>query len=315
MTRAQSPHPEIQAFLEQMDAIPSPTISALSPEGARRFSEQMFAPPDDSQPVGDVMELLIPGPEGQIPIRVYIPDRAGPFPALVYYHGGGWVIGSLDTYDETCRTIASQADCMVISVDYGLAPEHRFPEPVVECYAAAEWVIENADSLQIDPERIAVGGDSAGGNLAAAVTQMARERDGPTFAHQVLVYPVTDYSFETDSYEENGDGYLLTREAMEWFWDQYLESPIDGQNPYASPLRARDLSNLPPATVLTCGFDPLRDEGIAYADRLREAGVDVNHVNYDDAIHGIVQMLAEPDLTRARDLISDVSEDLRSAFE
>jgi acetyl esterase len=310
---AEEPHSEIAGLLQQMGAAPMPSFSALSPQGARQFSKAMFPTADEPEPVGDVMDLSITD-EG-IPIRVYVPEREGPYPTLVYLHGGGWVIGDLDMYDATCRAITNAADCMVVSVDYRLAPEHEFPVPLEDCYAAAEWVFDTAEAMQVDTDNVAIGGDSAGGNLAAAVTQMARNRDGPSFAHQLLIYPVTDHSYDTPSYEDNSEGYLLTKADMEWFWDHYLRDDIDGQNPYASPLKAQDLQGLPPATVVTCGFDPLRDEGAAYAKELEEAGVDTNHIHYEDAIHGIAQLLVDPmELTRARDLISDVGEEMKTTL-
>lgn len=220
MSAADEPHPEIQAVLERLEAISAPSTSALSPEGARRFSEQRFPGPDEPEPVGDVMDLLIPGPDEQIPVRVYVPESEPPYPALVYFHGGGWLIGNVDMFDTTCRAIVREAGCTVVSVDYRLAPEHPFPAGLRDCYAATEWLVANADGLNVDTDRVAVGGDSAGGNLAAAVTQLARTRDGPSFVRQVLVYPITDYSFDTASYGENAEGYLLTRETMEWFWEQ-----------------------------------------------------------------------------------------------
>jgi Esterase/lipase len=247
---------------------------------------------------------------------VYVPEREGPYPTLVYYHGGGWVIGDLDSHDETCRVLASEADCLVVSVDYRRSPEHKFPTPLEDCYTAFEWVFENAESMQIDTDSVLIGGDSAGGNLAAAVALLARDNEGPEIARQVLIYPVTDYGFDTPSYEENGDGGLLSRADMEWFWDHYLRDEIDGKNPYASPLQARRLEGLPPTIVITCGLDPLRDEGATYAKRLEEAGVPVTYHNYEDCIHGIAQFLADPmDLSRSRDLLGDVAADLRSTTE
>lgn len=311
MAAAAEPHPEIADMIEMMGAVPAPELSSLSPEGARQFSEGIFPEPAEPEPVGDVMELSV-SDEG-VPIRVYVPEREGPYPTLVYYHGGGWVIGDLDSHDETCRVLASEADCLVVSVDYRRSPEHKFPTPLEDCYTALEWVFENAESMQIDTDSVFVGGDSAGGNLAAAVALLARDNEGPEIARQVLIYPVTDYGFDTPSYEENGDGGLLSRADMEWFWDHYLRDEIDGKNPYASPLQAQRLEGLPPATVITCGLDPLRDEGAAYAKRLEEAGVPVTHHNYEDCIHGIAQFLADPmDLSRSRDLLGDVAADLRS---
>lgn len=307
---AEEPHPEIAGLLQQMGAEPMPAFSSLSPDGARRFAKEMFPDPEQPEPVGDIMELSIT--DDDIPIRVYIPEGEGPYPTLVYYHGGGWVIGDLDTHDETCRVLTNEADCMVISVDYRLAPEHKFPTPMEDCYAALEWAADNAETMQIDMDHLFVGGDSAGGNLAAAVALYARDNDGPSIAHQMLIYPVTDRNFETPSYKENGEGGMISEADMRWFWDHYLESDIDGKNPYASPLQAKSLDGLPPATIITCGLDPLRDEGSAYAQQLRDAGVPVTHHNYDDCIHGIAQMVVDPmDLTRARELLGDAAAEIR----
>ncbi|QFU84438.1 alpha/beta hydrolase [Natronorubrum aibiense] len=314
VTAADEPHQEISGLLEQMGAAPAPTFNSLSPEGAREMISAMFPTREEPEPVGDTMDLKI-GDEG-IPIRVYVPEGEGPYPTFLYLHGGGWVVGDIDLYDATCRAITNKADCMVVSVDYRLAPEYEFPTPVEDCYTAAEWVFDTAEPMQIDTDNVAIGGDSAGGNLAAAVTLLARERDGPTFDHQVLIYPVTDHEFDTTSYQENAEGYLLTKADMEWFWEHYLRDDIDAMSPYASPLKAESLEGLPSATVATCGFDPLCDEGAAYAARLEDAGVDVTHHHYDDAIHGIVQMLVEPmDLTRGRELIGDVATDLQRVLD
>jgi len=310
-TAADEPHPEIAGLIEMMGAVPAPELNSLSPEGARQFSKEMFPAAEEPEPVGDVLELSV-GDRG-IPVRVYVPDGQGPYPTLVYYHGGGWVIGDLDSHDETCRVLTSEADCMVVSVDYRRSPEHTFPTPLEDCYTAFEWVFETAESMQVDTDNVFVGGDSAGGNLAAAVALLARDRGGPDIAGQVLIYPVTDHGFDTPSYEENGDGGLLSRDDMEWFWDHYLRDEVDGKNPYASPLQAQTLEGLPPATVVTCGLDPLRDEGAAYAQRLEAAGVPVTHHNYEDCIHGIAQLLADPmDLSRSRELLADVAADIRS---
>jgi acetyl esterase len=311
---AEEPHPEIAGLLEQMGMAPMPEFWSLSPEGARQFTKEMFPDPEEPEPVGDVMELSITS-EG-IPIRVYVPEGQGPYPTLVYYHGGGWVVGDLDTHDETCRVLTNEADCMVVSVDYRLAPEHTFPTPLEDCYAAFEWVFDNAVTMQVDTNNVFVGGDSAGGNLAAAVAQYARDTGGPEIARQLLIYPVTDHNFETPSYKENGDGGMISEKDMRWFWDHYLDSDMDAKNPYASPLQAQSLENLPPATIATCGLDPLRDEGSAYAEQLRVAGVSVEHHNYDDCIHGIAQMLTGPmNLTRARELLGDVAGDIRATIE
>lgn len=311
---AEEPHPEIAGLLEQMGAEPMPAFSSLSPEGARTFAKEMFPSPEEPTEVGDIMELNIT--DDAIPVRIYVPEGSGPYPTLVYFHGGGWVIGDLDTHDETCRVLSSEAECMVVSVDYRLAPEHKFPIPFQDCYSAFEWVIENAETMHIDTDNVFVGGDSAGGNLAAAVALRARDTDGPSIARQFLIYPVTDRNFDTPSYHENGEGGMISEADMRWFWDHYLRDEIDGKNPYASPLQAQSLDGLPPATVATCGLDPLRDEGAAYAERLSDAGISVDHHNYDDCIHGIAQMVVDPmNLSRAQELLGDVAADLRTTVE
>ena len=246
-------------------------------------------PRPEGEAVGSVVDRTVPGPAGDIAVRIYTPaspSGAGTHAALVWYHGGGWVIGNLDGADYGCRMFANAADAVVVSVDYRLAPEARFPAAADDCYAATKWVAENAASIGVDPRRIAVGGDSAGGNLAAVVAQMAKAAGGPAIAFQLLVYPVTNHDYGTTSYKENAEGYLLSKESMVWFWDLYLRTPADGKDPKASPLQAKDLSGLPPALVYTAEFDPLRDEGEAYAAALRAAGVKVEQIRYDGQIHG-----------------------------
>jgi acetyl esterase len=241
--------------------------------------------------VARIEEMKIPGPGGEIPIRVYWPEENGPLPALVYYHGGGWVIGDLDTNDNLARMLAQKASAVVVSVDYRLAPEHPFPAAVDDCYAALQWVSRNAEQLNVDPSRIAVGGGSAGGNLTAAVALMARDSLGPGLVAQVMFYPATNLlELTTDSHRDFADGYGLTRAHVEFFRDSYLPEPADRKSPYASPLLAESLENLPPAIVITAGFDVLRDEGIAYAERLEAAGVPTLHTDYPTMIHGFVTM-------------------------
>lgn len=311
-----TPHDVARTFLDELETERIPPFSALSVQGARDLHRRLSARPPDAEPepVGDVRDFRIPGPVEDVPIRVYTPDGAGPFPVLIYYHGGGWVVGDLDAVDPLCRALTTAAGCAVVSVDYRLAPEHPFPAPVEDAHAAFRWVVDEGDAVGCDPERVAVSGDSAGGNLAAAVSLLARDRGGPTPDYQLLVYPVTDRNFETDSYVENADGYFLTREDMAWFWDNYLRSDVDAANPYASPLRARDLSDLPPATVVTAGFDVLRDEGVAYARRLDDAGVDVDHRHYERMIHGFATKLTDPEFPQAREVVDAAGDALRDAF-
>jgi acetyl esterase len=304
-------HPEAKRILDEVDL---PPTHALSVSGAREALRDLLV--DDDPPEDDltVRDLSIPGPEGPsapLDVRAYTPPDSDDRPVLVYFHGGGWVRGDLDTHDGLCRLLAEAADCVVVSVDYRRAPEHPFPIPVHDAYAAAAWAAEHAGVVGGDPDRIAVGGDSAGGNLAAAVTLLARERGEPEIDHQVLLYPVTDYDLDTESYRENAEGYLLSRASMRWYWERYLDDELDGANPYASPLRAPDCSGLPSATVVTAGYDPLRDEGAAYADRLREAGVEVTHADYPGMVHVFASF---PDLERARDARETIASDLAAAF-
>ena len=235
--------------------------------------------------VHSVEDLMIDGPAGAIPLRIYRPSAA-PAPVHVHFHGGGWVIGDLDTHDRDCREICVGADCIVVAVDYRLAPEHIFPAAPEDCYAALCWATANLDSLCALPGAVSVGGDSAGGNLAAAVALMARDRNGPAIAMQLLIYPVTDATMESGSYRDNADGYLLSRTMMSWFWDHYCPDLALRADPLASPITAEDLAGLPPALVMTAEFDPLRDEGEAYAERLIAAGVEVEVRRFDGLIHG-----------------------------
>jgi acetyl esterase len=299
-------------LLQQIDDADAPPLNELSPEESRVAAQgfaELGGPGDD---VADQSDRSIPGPHGDIPIRVYTPAGSGPFPCLVYFHGGGWVLGDLEMTNAICRTLAARAGCVVVSVHYRLAPEHKYPVPFDDCYAATTWVAEHGSEIGVDGSRLAVGGDSAGGNLAAAVALRARDESGPALAMQLLVYPVTDHNFDTPSYASNGENYLLTKDMMEWFWNHYLATADDGADQYASPLRAADLSNLPPATVFTAEFDPLRDEGEAYADRLAKAGVAVNRTRLDGQIHGFFTMLLVFEAaSRTADLAAT---DLRHAF-
>jgi acetyl esterase len=247
-------------------------------------------------------------------VRIYEPLGAErDLPVLVYFHGGGWVVGSLESHDGVCRALAARTPCLVVAVDYRLAPEHRFPVAVDDAWAATAWVAEHARSIGGDPARIAVGGDSAGGNLAAVVALRARDR-GLRLALQLLVYPVCDDDLDTDSYREWAEGYGLTRAAMGWFWDHYLgpEGHVQGPGPEACPLQAPDLSGVAPALVLLAEYDPLLDEGEAYAHRLDEAGVPVARRRYEGVIHGFFRMAALTD--RASEAHDEAAAALRAAF-
>lgn len=304
--------PQAAALLEQIKAMGGPQLHELPVPMAREAMRAMTAFQAEGEAVASVVDRSAPGPHGEIPVRVYTPNGEPPFPGLVYFHGGGWVIGDLETHDQVCRALANGAGCVVVAVDYRLAPENKFPAAAEDCYAATQWVARNAAASGIDPTRIAVAGDSAGGNLATVVSLMARDRKGPGLVLQLLVYPVTDSSLDTPSYSENAQGYLLTREAMQWFWNHYVRDTADRENPYAAPLRAQQLAGLPPALVITAEFDPLRDEGEAYGARLREAGVPTQVTRYDGMIHGFFGMTML--LDKAKTAMNEAVTALRQAW-
>ena len=246
----------------------------------------LMAPPAE---IARTLEQTIDGPGGKLPIRLYTPHGAGPFPLLVFFHGSGFVLCSLDTHDGMCRNLCAGAACIVASVDYRLAPEHKFPAGIDDCLHATRWAAAHAAELGADPACIAVAGDSAGANMAAVTALRLRDEGGPGLCGQLLLYPVTDYHTPgTPSYEENAEGYGLTRDTMKWFWAHYLSDASEGAHPHASPLRARDLSGLPPALVITAEYDPLRDEGERYADKLRTAGVFTALTRYGGVNHGFM---------------------------
>ncbi len=304
--------PQVQALLDVFKSLGRPPLNELSPPDARAAAKalgSLFGPPP---PVAKVENMAVAGPGGALPVRIYTPAGNGPFPVLVFFHGGGWVIGDLETPDGTCRALANGAGCVVVSVDYRLAPENKFPAAPQDTYAATQWVAANAASIHVDPARIAVGGDSAGGNLAAVTAQMARDRGGPRLVFQLLVYPVIDGACDTASYRDNAEGYLLTKDMMRWFWNHYVRDAEDLFNPIASPLRARSLKGLPPALVQTAEFDPLRDEGEAYAAQLKQVGVPVRLTRYNGMIHGFFGMASVMD--RAKTAIDEAGAALRSAF-
>jgi len=247
------------------------------------------------EPVHQVLELSMPGGDGELALRLYRPSERSPLPVLVYFFGGGWTLGQIQTCDGICRALANAADCAVIAVGYRLAPEHKFPAAVSDCYAAVCWVAEHAGDLGLDRGRLAVGGDSAGGNLAAAVTLLCKEQDGPELAAQLLVYPNTRYGAETASMRDNDDPSMFNRRSVDWYWGHYLSSTADGANPLASPLLAEDHAGLPAALVITAEYDPLRDEGEQYAQRLAAAGVPTELSRYDGMMHGFFAMPATLD--------------------
>lgn len=282
--------PQAQVILEQLATMNFSLTRDMSPAQARELSKSLMMP-TEPEPVGNIVDRTVPGPDGELPVRIYTPQGSGPFPILVFYHGGGWVIGDIESHDPVCRRLTKLAECIVVSVDYRLAPEYPFPAAPEDCYAATQWIASHASELQGDATRIAIGGDSAGGNLSAVVAQMARDRSGPPLVFQLLIYPATDMRMNTPSIEENGKGYLLTKEDMIWFSNHYLPNSEDKLHSQASPFLATDLSGLPPALIITAEYDPLRDEGELYGERLKEAGVPVTVSRYKGAIHGFVGLI------------------------
>ena len=287
-------HPQARALLDLMIARgipPTETLPHLEARAAYRDRRGVLQPlPQD---VAAVRDLSADGPHGAIPLRLYRPFGASAdqvLPVLVYFHGGGWVIGDLDTHDTLCRELANAAGIAVIAVDYRLGPEHRFPAAYDDAFAATVWVADHAAGLGVDAQRLAVGGDSAGGNLAAAVALGARDAGGPAIAFQLLIYPATDMRRQHPSHTGNGTGYLLTRDTIRWFHDHYIDDAKHDVDWRASPLLHADHANLPPALVLTAGYDPLRDEGLDYARVLTDAGSVAGYVCFERQIHGFITM-------------------------
>ena len=284
--------PAAQVILDMLEQAGGPDISEQTPAEARAMIGNFAAMQAGAPEPARVENRAVPGPGGDIPVRIYA--AAGDnLPVLVYFHGGGWVIGDLDSHDGTCKQLLSElGDAVIVAVDYRLAPEHKYPAAAEDCYAAAKWVAENGSEIGADGSRLAVCGDSAGGNLSAVVSQMARDRGGPAIAAQVLHCPVTDHGYEWPSYSENAEGYLLTRASMVWFWNHYLPSEEAGNEAYASPYKAANFAGLAPALVQTAELDPLRDEGEAYAEKLQAAGGEAVVNRYDGNIHDPFMMFA-----------------------
>lgn len=293
-------HPQFQALRDRRARSGEPPLYAMSVADARAADlAAIRADGGSPRALHQVTHRTIPGPGGALPIRVYRPGPGRHLPVLLYCFGGGWTLGSLDTSDVLCRTLAAEAGCLVVSVGYRLAPEHPFPAAVHDCHAGLRWVAAHARELGADPARLAVGGDSAGGNLAAAVTLLARERQDPPLVGQLLVYPNTDQLADDASLRENDDPHLFNHHSVAWYARNYLRDPADAANPLASPLRAADLSGLPPALVVTAEYDPLRDQGEAYAHRLADAGVPVELTRYPGMAHGFFAMAGTLDAATA----------------
>jgi acetyl esterase len=303
--------PQIQALLDKGTGVPA--THTLPVDVARAQYEariSLMARPAD---IAGVREQTINGPQEPLRLRIYTPHGTGPFPLLVFFHGSGFVLCSLDTHDGMCRNLCAGAGCVVASVDYRLAPEHKFPAGPDDCLHATRWTAAHAVELGADPRRIAVGGDSAGGNMAAVTALRMRDERGPALCGQLLLYPVTDYHTPgTPSYEENAEGYGLTRDTMKWFWSHYLRDPSEGTHLHAAPLRAPDLSGLPRALVITAEYDPLRDEGELYAKKLTTSGVATTLSRYDGVNHGFMFWTGVVD--KAGSAMNEACEWLRGVF-
>ena len=290
-----------------------PATNTLSVAEARAQYEARIRLMPPPPAVGAVTERVIAGPGGDLRLRVYRPQGHGPFPLLAFFHGSGFVLCSLDTHDGMCRNLCAGAGCVVVSVDYRLAPEHKYPAGLEDCLFATRWIAAHATELEGDANRLAICGDSAGGNLAAAAALRIRDQGGPRLVGQLLLYPVTDYHTPgTPSYRENAEGYGLTRDTMVWFWDHYLTDPSEAADPYVSPLQARDFSRLPPALVATAEYDPLRDEGEDYAEKLRADGTAATVSRWDGMNHGFLFWVGRVD--KANEAMAESCRWLRQIF-
>ncbi|MEV7025606.1 alpha/beta hydrolase [Kitasatospora sp. NPDC093558] len=284
-------HPQAEALRARRASTGAPPLYTLTVAEARAADlADIRASAGTPEPVASVEEFAVPGPGGELALRLYRPDRGGELPVLLYLFGGGWTLGSPDTSDAVCRRLTNAVGCVTASVGYRLAPEHPFPAALHDCRATVHWLTAHAKRLGLDPARLAIGGDSAGGNLTAALTLLLRDEDGPAVRHQLLVYPNTDHGADTPSLREHDDPLLFNRRSVAWYWGHYLADPADGAHPHASPLRAPSLAGLPPATVITAEYDPLRDEGEQYAVALRAAGVPVDARRYEGVPHGFFAM-------------------------
>jgi acetyl esterase len=303
--------PQAQAFLESAEASGLPPAYTLTIQEARARARATFVP-DDPEPIAEMTDVAIDNGNAVVAARAYYPGLDHPLPILVFFHGGGWILNDLDTHDRLCSTLATSADCVVLSVDYRRSPEHKYPAAIEDARSALEWVASNAAAIHGDASRIAVGGDSAGGALAATLAKLVRDEGGPQIRAQLLFYPVTDYlEPRTKSYDERGVGYSLTRDYMAWAWAAYLPAEWSRDDPYLFPLRG-DLAGLPPAIIYTAEYDPLRDEGAAYAEKLRNAGVPVEFTNAEDQMHGFAMHTHAID--RAAELVHEAGCRLRKAL-
>jgi acetyl esterase len=316
------PNSEMQAVLDELAALNPKPLETLTPDEARqqpgpadavRSLMEKRGQSTEPESVGSVSTIKIPGPTGSMEARVYMPLERAPLPVLVYWHGGGWVIADFDTYDSSCRALCNAAKCIVVSCDYRRAPESPFSAAIEDAFAAYQWVVDNAPNLGGDPYQIAVAGESAGGNLAAVTTLQVRDYGVRSPVHQLLVYPVTDCNFETESYRQHADAVPLNRVMMKWFWGHYLYGTDCADNPFLTPLNADNLGHLPPATIITADIDPLRSDGEHYAEKLEAAGVPVHYHNFPGVTHEFFGMTAV--LEDAREAVKLAADHLQQAFQ
>jgi acetyl esterase len=305
-------HPQAKAFLDMLASAGRPPIEQLPVPEARTLALALIDFSGPEEPIAEVHNRSISGPGGSTPVRVYRPVKKETLPVLVYFHGGGFVICNLDTHDRQCRSLANASGCAVISVDYRLAPEHKYPAAVDDAYAATRHIAEHAAEFGVDPNRIAVGGDSAGGNLATVVSLLSRDQGGPRLKFQLLIYPLVDFYDESPSMQQYSKDHFLTRESMDWFTENYLPNREAGLEPSASPMNAANLKGLPPAMIITAECDPLRDQGEAYARKLQSAGVQVALKRYEGMIHPFFQFGGV--LDTARVAMADAGSAIRRAL-
>lgn len=304
--------PIIKQIIHEYGKLQLPSISTLTPDEARQQLLSIYKPDEFQIPLAKIQGYKVPGPERDIPIRIYWPSEESHAPALLYFHAGGFVIGSLNTCDIRCQLLAYYTGCVIISVDYALAPENPFPAAVEEGYAVLQWMHDHFSEFGLDFDRIGVCGENSGGTIAASLCLMARDRQGPPIRYQLLLYPLLDNRLDTLSHEKFGKDYLLTQDIITWYWKHYLSRPDDAKNPYAVPARAEDLSHLPPAQIISAEFDPLRDEARNYANRLRDSGVPVHHHCYAGLIHGFLNMYGSA--TKVELVLADVGEKARAVM-
>lgn len=301
-------HPKIKEFLETLAAEGGKATELSSPMEVRASALSKWRPEflGTAPKSGSVKQKYFTGPHADLPITIYTPEGEGPFPAIVYFHGGGWVAGTIEMTEVQHQLVGEACGAVVISVNYQKAPEHKFPIPFDDCYATLEWVWQNSEMLNINRKKIGIVGESAGGNIAAGVALKARDSNGPKVSFQILIYPVTDHKFDYSSMIDNAQGYGLTTQAMKWYWKQYITNLHDLENPYCRPMAAKNFTNLPSTYIITAELDPLRDEGIEFSKILKSAGNRVIHRNYPTLIHGF--LLMQGFLPEAREAIKDIAE-------